>query len=117
MLEFEKFKILDEGSKLLTPIKFCFVDVELDEEYIEYIHEKLKEYEVYLEYDCNGEFDIEYKKKAIIEMVIIFPSRKVPENEKELEEFINKYVMDFSEYYSKLNNLNGLINDDMIAPI
>ncbi len=117
MLEFEEFKILDSGSNLITPIKFSFIDNELDEEYFEYIYEKLNEYEMYLEYDCKGEFNIEHKKETIIEMIIIFPSRKVPENKKELEEFINRYIMDFSEYYYKINNFNSLINDDLIAPI
>ena len=117
MLEFEEFKILDNGSNLITPIKFSFIDKELDEESIEYIYEKLNEYEMYLEYDCKGEFNIEHKKETIIEMVITFPSRKVPENKKGLEEFINRHIMDFSEYYFKINNFNSLSNDDLIAPI
>jgi hypothetical protein len=117
MLEFKEFKILDEGNKLVTPIKFSFTDSELNEECIEFIYEKLNEYEMYLEYDCKGEFNIETKKEIIIEMIITFPSRKVPENKKELEEFINRYVMDFSEYYYKINTINSVINDDLIAPI
>ena len=116
MLEFKEFKILENGGKLITPIKFSFTDNELNEESIEYLHEKLNEYQTYLEYDCKGEFNIEHKKEIIIEMVIIFPSRKVTKNKKELEEFINRYVMDFSEYYSKINNLDNLINDDLIEP-
>ncbi|MGB9978210.1 hypothetical protein [Methanobacterium sp.] len=117
MLEFKEFKILDNGSKSITPIKFSFIDNELNEEYIEFMCEKLNEYEMYLEYDCKGEFNIENKKETIIEMIITFPSRKVPENKKELEEFINRYIMDFSEYYYKVNNFDNLINDNLIAPI
>ncbi len=117
MLEFKEFKILDSGNNLITPIKFSFTDKKLNEESIEYIYEKLNEYEMYLEYDCKGEFNIENKKENVIEMIITFPSRKVPGDKKELEEFINRYVMDFSEYYYKINNLNMVINDDLIAPI
>jgi hypothetical protein len=117
MLEFREFKILDSGSKLITPIKFNFTDNELNEESMEYTYEKLNEYEMYLEYDCKGEFNIENKKEIIIEMIITFPSRKVPEDKKELEEFINRHIMDFSEYYSKINNLDSLINNNLIAPI
>jgi hypothetical protein len=90
---------------------------ELDEESMEYIYEKLNEYEMYLEYDCKCEFNIEHKKETIIEMIITFPSRKVPENKKGLEEFINRHIMDFSEYYFKINNFNRLSNDNLIAPI
>ena len=117
MLEFKEFKILEESNKLLTPIKFYFIDNELNEESAEYIYEKLNEYETYLEYDCKGEFNIEHKKETIIEMIITFPSRKVPKNERELEEFINRHIMDFSEYYYKINNFDSLTNDDLIAPI
>jgi hypothetical protein len=117
MLEFEEFKILDNGSKLITPIKFSFIDKELDEESMEYIYEKLNEYEIYLEYDCKCEFNIEHKKETIIEMIITFPSRKVPENKKGLEEYINRHIMDFNEYYFKINNFNRLSNDNLIAPI
>ena len=117
MLEFGEFKILDNGSNLITPIKFSFIDKELDEESIEYIYEKLNEYQMYLEYDCKGEFNIEHKKETIIEMIITFPSRKVPENKKGLEEFINRHIMDFSEYYFKINNFDSLSNDNLIAPI
>ena len=117
MLEFKEFKIVNSGSNAITPIKFSFTDNELNEESMEYIYEKLNEYEMYLEYDCKGEFNIETKKEIIIEMIITFPSRKIPEDKKELEKFINRYVMDFSEYYYKINNLDGLVNDDLIEPI
>lgn len=117
MLEFKDFKILDGTDPSLTSIKFNFMDNELTEESIEYVYEKLNEYEIYLEYDCKGEFNIEYEKEAIIEMTITSPSRKVPENKKELEEFINRYVMDFSEYYSKINNFDSLVNNDLTTPI
>ena len=117
MLEFKEFKILESGSNLITPIKFRFTDNELKEESLECMYEKLNEYEMYLEYDCKGEFNIENKKEIIIEMIITFPSRKVPEDKKELEEFINRHIMDFSEYYYKINNLENLINDNLIAPI
>ncbi|MCZ3364515.1 hypothetical protein [Methanobacterium veterum] len=116
-MEFKEFKILESGSNLITPIKFRFTDNELKEEFLEGMYEKLNEYEMYLEYDCKGEFNIENKKEIIIEMIITFPSRKVPEDKKELEEFINRHVMDFSEYYYKINNLENLINDNLIAPI
>lgn len=116
MLEFKNFKILDKSDKSLTSIKFSFIDDDLTEESLEYIYEKLNEYETYLEYDCKGEFIIEYKKEAIIEMIITFPSRKVPENKKELEEFINRYVMDFSEYYSKIINFDTAVNNNLITP-
>ena len=76
---------------------------------------KLNEYEMYLEYDCKGEFNIECKKETIIEMIITFPTRKVPENKKELEEFINRYIMDFSEYYYKINNFDDLVNGNLTA--
>lgn len=115
MLEFKNFQILDKNDSSLTSIKFGFIDDELDEKSIEYIDKKLKEYEMYLEYDCKGKFIIECKKKVIIEMIITFPCRKVPENKKELEEFINRHVMDFNEYYYKINNFDSLINDDLIA--
>jgi len=116
MLEFEYFKILNGNDLSLTSIKFNFIDDELREESIEDLYEKLNEYETYLEYDCKGQFSIEYKKKAIIEMTITFPNRKVPEDKKELEEFTNRYVMDFSEYYYKINNFDDPVNNDMIAP-
>ncbi len=115
MLEFKKSKILDESDSSFTSIKFCFIDNELSEESIEYMYEKLNEYEMYLEYDCKGEFNIECKKETIIEMIITFPTRKVPENKKELEEFINRYIMDFSEYYYKINNFDDLVNGNLTA--
>ena len=117
MLEFKEFKIVDNGSNLITPIKFIFTEKELNEGAMEYIYEKLNEYEVYLEYDCKGEFNIENKKEVVIEMIITFPSRKVPGDKKELKEFIYRYVMDFNEYYYKINNSDSLVNDDLIAPI
>jgi len=115
MLEFKNFKILEGDDLSLTSIKFSFIDNELSEESIENVYEKLNEYEIYLEYDCKGEFNIESKKEIIISMIITFPSRKVPENNRELDEFVNRYVMDFSEYYNKINNLENLINNDLIA--
>ena len=50
-------------------------------------------------------------------MKIIFPGRKVPEDKKELEKFINRYVMDLNEYYYKINNLNHTYEDDLVEPI
>ena len=115
MLEFKNFKILEGNDLSLTSVKFSFIDNELNEGSLEYIYEKLNEYEIYLEYDCKGEFNIEFKKEIIVEMVITFPNRKVPENKKELDEFANRYVMDFSEYYYKINNLENLVNNDLAA--
>lgn len=113
MLKFKDFKILNNENPSLTTIKFRFIDNELSEESFEYMNEMLKEYEVYLEYDCKGEFNIEYKKETIIEMIITSPNRKVPDDKKELEEFINRHVMDFDEYYYKINNFNDLVKDNM----
>lgn len=115
MLEFKDFKILDENDLLSTSIKFRFTDDELSEDSFEYIHEKLKEYELYLEYDCKGVFNIEYEKEVIIEMIITFPSRKIPESKKGLEEFVNKHVVDFSEYYYRVNNFGSLVDDELIT--
>ena len=117
MLEFKESKILDKNELPFTSIKFSFKDNELGEELIEYMHGKLKAYEMYLEYDCKGAFNIECRKEIIIEMIITFPTRKIPENKKELEEFINRYIMDFSEYYYKINNSDDLVNDELIAPL
>ncbi|HML04511.1 MAG TPA: hypothetical protein VK426_01940 [Methanobacterium sp.] len=114
MLEFKNFKLENKNNPLLTTIKFNFIDNELNEESMEYIASKLNEYETYLEYDCNSEFLIKYKKKAIIEMILTFPSRKVPEDKKELEIFVNKHVMDFDEYYYKINNFENLFEDNLV---
>jgi hypothetical protein len=113
MLEFKEFKEEGKKNSKSVSIKFSFQDEELDEESIEYIAEKLNEYEIYLEYDCKGEFQVKYKKKAIIEMIITFPGRKVPEDKKELEKFLNRHVLDFSEYYSKISNFDSLFEDDL----
>lgn len=113
MLEFKGFKVEQEKNSPLTSIKFNFIDEELSEETIEDVAETLKEYEIYLEYDCKGDFSIKYKKKAIIEMIITFPSRKVPEEKKELETFVNRHVMDFDEYYYKINNFGNSFEDNL----
>ena len=115
MLEFKDFKLLNNENPSLTSIKFRFIDNELSEESFEYADEKLKEYEKYLEYDCRVEFNIEYKKEVIIEMIITSPNRKVPDDKKELEEFVNMHVMDFDEYYWKINNSDDLVKDDMVV--
>ena len=114
MLEFKDFKILNNEDPSLTSIKFRFIDDELSEESIEHMVEKLKEYEMYLEYDCKGEFNIEFKKEVIIEMIITSPNRKVPDDKKELEEFVNRHVMDFDEYYYKINNFENLFEDNLV---
>lgn len=115
MLEFKDFKILTKEDSPLTSIKFSFIDDELSEESTEYMEEKLKEYKMYLEYDCKGKFSVKFKKKAIIKMTITLPSRKVPFDKKELEKFINKHVMDFDEYYYKIKNFDGSFEDNVIA--
>ena len=115
MLEFKDFKILNNEDPSLTSIKFRFIDNELSEESFEYMYEKLKEYEMYLEYDCKGEFNIECKKEVVIEMIITSPSRKVPEDKKGFEEFVNRHITDLDEYYYKINNFDNLINDNMAA--
>ncbi len=119
MLEYKDFKIIDNDNSSLTSIKFTFIDTELTEDTIKDIVKELKEYEIYLEYDCKGEFRAEYKKTAFIEMIITSPSRKVPDekDKKELEKFINKHVMDFSEYYSRINHSKSLNNDNLAASI
>ena len=114
MLEFKDYKILNNKDSPFSSIKLKFIDEELTEEMIEYIYEEIKKYEIYLGYDCKGEFYIEYKKRAKIEMVITFPSRKVPDGKKELETFINKYVMDFSEYYSRINYHKDFEDDNLV---
>ncbi|MGF7118289.1 hypothetical protein [Methanobacterium oryzae] len=116
MLEYKYFKIMDNNNSSLTSIKFTFIDTELTEDTIEDIVKELKEYEIYLEYDSKGEFRAEYKKTVSIEMIITLPSRKVPDekDKKELEKFINKHVMDFNEYYSKID-LSKTLNDDNLA--
>ena len=78
------------------------------------MNEEIKKYEIYLEYDCRGEFNIKYKKRAKIEMIITFPNRKVPNGRKELDNFINKYVIDFSEYYSKINYHKYFKNNNLV---
>lgn len=113
MLEFKDFKLLDKKESKTTSIKFNFKDSQLNEESLEYIYEKLKEYKMYLEYDCKGEFNIKYKKEAIIEMIITSPSRKVPDSKKELEKFINKHVMDFDEYYKTIRIIESSIDKNL----
>lgn len=117
MLEFKGFKLLDKKDSTTTSIKFNFKDRELSEESLEFIYEKLKEYETYLEYDCKGKFNIKYKKEATIEMIITSPSRKVPDDKKELENFINKHVMDFDEYYYKIRNFESSIDSNLTESI
>jgi hypothetical protein len=107
MLEFKDFKMDSKKNSSDISIKFSFIDNELGKENTEYIFQKLNEYEVYLEYDCKGDFQI--TKNAIIEMIITFPGRKVPNDKKELEKFVNKYVMDFNEYYHKISSLENFI--------
>ena len=46
-------------------------------------------------------------------MIITYPNRKIPENKKELENFVMRRVMDFTEYYH-ISNLDNL-NQDNIA--
>lgn len=114
MLDFKEFKIESKKDSPYTSIKFSFTDEELSEESLEHMVQKLNEYEIYLEYDCKGEFLVKYKKKAIIEMIITFPSRKVPDDKKELLKFVNKHVMDFDEYYYKISNFKNLPEDDLV---
>jgi len=114
MLEFKNFKLDNKKNSSFTSIKFNFIDKELDEESIEYIDSKINEYETYLEYDCKSEFLIKYKKNAIIEIILTFPSRKVPVDKKELEKFVNKHVMDFDEYYYKINHFEDLVEDSLV---
>lgn len=113
MLEFKDFKIESRNLSDMA-IKFSFIDNELSEECIEYIAQKLNEYEVYLEYDCKGDFQVKYQKKAIIEMIITFPCRKVPDDKKELEKFVNKHIMDFDEYYHKISSLENLFEENLL---
>lgn len=118
MLEYKDFEIIDNDNSSLTSIKFIFMDSELTEYELEDIVKELKEYEMYLEYDSKGEFRAEYKKTVSIEMIITLPSRKVPEEDKkELEKFINKHIMDFNEYYSRINLSKTLNEDDLAASI
>lgn len=114
MLEFEDFKILKNNDPKVSLIKFKFRDDELGEEILEYMGEEIKKYEMYLGYDCKGEFNITFKKRAIIKMIVAFPSRKVPPEKKELEHFINKYVMDFTEYYSRIDYYNDYGDDNLV---
>lgn len=113
MLEFKDYKLKSEKDSPFVSIKFNFVDEDLSEEVVEFICEKLKEYEIYLEYDCKGEFIVNFKKKVNIEMIITLPSRKVPEDKKELEKFVNRHVMDFDEYYYKINNFDNLTENNV----
>ncbi|MGB9937288.1 MAG: hypothetical protein ACPK7O_06165 [Methanobacterium sp.] len=113
MLEFKDYKIETKKDLLSVPIKFIFVDDELTEESIENVKDKIKEYEIYLEYDCKGEFKFEYKKKFTIEMIIMFPGRKVPEDKKELQNFVNRYVMDFTEYYHKIDLFDNVADGNL----
>ena len=114
MLEFKNFKLENKKNSSLISIRFNFIDEELEEDSIEYIASKINEYETYLEYDCKSEFIIKYKKKAIIEIILTFPSRKVPVDKKELEKFVNKHVMDFDEYYYKINHFEDLVEDSLV---
>ena len=110
MLEFKDFKIINKDP-YFSSIKFRFRDDELREDIIDYMDEEINKYQIYLGYDSKGEFNIEFDKKAKIEIIVTFPSRKVPSGKKELELFINKFVMDFNEYYSKINFLKDFEND------
>ncbi len=114
MLEFEGFKVLNNEDPNIYLIRFKFKDDELEEEMLEYIDEEIKKYHIYLGYDCKGEFNVKFKKRARIEMIVTLPSRKVPHEKKELELFINKYVMDFSEYYSRIAYYNDFEDDGLV---
>jgi len=114
MLEFENFKILKGKDPNFALIRFKFKDDELSEEMVEYIDEEIKNYDIYLGYDCKGDFEVKYKKVARIEMTVKFPSRKVPQEKKELESFINKHVMDFREYYSRIDYYKDFEDDNLV---
>lgn len=117
MLEFKGFKQDKNKGSAFTSIKFNFLDDELGEESVESLGGKLKEYQMYLEYDSKCEFKIKYKKKMIMEMILSSPKRKVPEDKKELQNFITRHVMDFKEFYGKINLLNNLPEDDVIERV
>lgn len=118
MLEFTGFKVENRENPKFTSIKFDFTDSNIVEVTIEDLSEKLHEYEMYLEYDTRCEFSLEYKKnRFILEMIITLPSRKVPEEKKELEDLVAMHVMDFNEYYHKISNLNNLHEDDLVEHI
>lgn len=117
MLEFEGFKVESIKNSNNKIVKFEFSDNELVEDELEDLALKLNEYEIYLEYDCKGEFILNFKKEAIIDMLLTLPSRKVPEDKKELEEFINRHVVDFNEYYKKIRNIINSNEDNIIENI
>ncbi|MGZ7044521.1 MAG: hypothetical protein ACXVHM_08000 [Methanobacterium sp.] len=117
MLEFKDFKLEKNKGSSFTSIKFDFIDEDLSKESLQYMSEKINDYEIYLEYDSKGKFNVEYKKKATIEMIITFPIRKVPEDKKELQNFITRHVMDFKEYYQKITGLEKTYEDDVVEHI
>ena len=117
MLDFIDFKIEKTKESPFTTIMLNFTDDELSEEAIEYIYQKINEYEIYLEYDCKSEFNIEYKKNVIIQLILTYPNRKIPLDEKELKNFVMRHVMDFTEYYYKISYLDKLYQDDVAEHI
>ena len=116
MLDFKDYKI-ERPESPFTTIIFNFIDDELSEESLEYINQEVNKYEIYLEYDCKSEFNIEFKKKILIQMILTYPNRKVPLDKKELENFVMRRVMDFTEYYFKINYLDNSYQDDVAEHI
>ena len=117
MLDFKDYKIEKDKESPFTTIILNFNDNELSEESIEYIIQKVNEYEIYLEYDCKGEFIVEFKKIAIIQIILTYPNRKVPLDKKELKNFVMRHVMDFTEYYYKISYLDNLYQDNVVENI
>ena len=117
MLDFKDYKIEKDKESPFTTIILNFNDNELSEESIEYINQRVHEYEIYLEYDCRGEFNIGYNKNVIIQLILTYPDRKVPLDKKELKNFVMRHVMDFTEYYYKISNLDNLYQDNVAENI
>ncbi len=117
MLEFKGFKQDKNKGSAYTSIIFNFFDEELGDESIERLTAKLNDYQMYLEYDSKCEFKIKFKKKMIMEMILTSPIRKVPEDKKELQNFITRHIMDFKEFYGKINLMDNVPEDDVVERI
>ena len=117
MLDFKDFKIEKTKESPFTTIILNFTDDELSEEAIRYVSQKIEEYKIYLEYDCKGEFNIEYKKNALIQLILTYPDRKIPLDKKDLKNYVMRHVMDFTEYYYKISYLDNSYQDDVAEHI
>jgi hypothetical protein len=104
MLDFINFEILDKSNPFATDVLLRFEETGVNVEQLNFIKDRLDNYNLYIDSKYSMTFDLEYdefKEILLMGIVIIIPDRFIPQDDEKFTQLIEVFISGFQQFHER----------------